>query len=290
MRTTLRLAIATIAITALTVSGTTSAIAQPKDKIIAAITGVSDLLAPAVASIPDADSVAQNSNVDIRGDGKLAIKTQGADDIVVTLPYADAFAGMQIGGAIFNGANSTTYARPVEGGAQVALVATRPDSPTTYPFVVQNGSVATGPSGTMLMFDDNNQFNRLVPTPWARDAKGKMVATRFVVAPDGKAFSQEVDHRAAGVAYPVVADPNYAVYATGVVITFSRFETGMIAATSAFTALWVAIATVGGQLGNKIYHNIWRIQIAAAWEAVHGKCLWVWTPYIGNIETGGYNC
>lgn len=209
MRTTLRLAIATIAVTALTVSGTTSAIAQPEDKIVAAITSVSDLLAPAVASIADADSAAQTSSVDIRRDGKLAIKTQGAGDIVVTLPYADVFTGMEIGGAIFNGANSVTYARPVEGGAQVALVATGPDSPTTYPFAVQNGSVAAGPGDTMLMFDGNNQFNRLVPTPWARDANGKVVATRFVVAPDGKSFGQEVDHRVAGVAYPVVADPIY---------------------------------------------------------------------------------
>lgn len=286
----MRFGLAAVITGVLLANATQAAIASPKPQVALAVQGVHDLLETAVASETDHNSAAATADTDIRFDGKLLLKVVGTDDITITLPYAEAFGGTLAGGAVFNGRSSSTYARPIQGGAQVVLVATGPSSPTDYPFVIQNGTVAAGPGGALLLFDSTSALNRIVPAPWARDANGKKVTTRFVPAEDGKSFLQEVDHKTAGIVYPVVADPIYARYATGVVVTFSKFETGVLAATSAFTAVWIAAATVAGQLGNKIYHNAWRIQIAAVWEAVHGKCLWVWVPYIGDIETGGYNC
>ena len=79
-------------------------------------------------------------------------------------------------------------------------------------------------------------------------------------------------------------------YSTGVVITFSRWNTGLIAASSAFTPVWVASSALNGQLGNELNQNIWMIQVRAAWEAANNKCLWVWVPLAGDAEAGGYTC
>jgi hypothetical protein len=44
-----------------------------------------------------------------------------------------------------------------------------------------------------------------VPAPWAFDAKGDPIPSRYVVS--GNVITLQVDHRAEGVDYPVVADP-----------------------------------------------------------------------------------
>lgn len=79
-------------------------------------------------------------------------------------------------------------------------------------------------------------------------------------------------------------------YPSGAVVTFSRWNTGAIGASSAFTSVWVAQAALTGQLGNKLNQSVWTIQVQAAWEAANNKCLWVWVPVNGDIETGGYSC
>lgn len=61
-----------------------------------------------------------------------------------------------------------------------------------------------------------------------------------------------------------------ALYPTGVVVTFDRWNTGYIAASSAFTSVWVAAAAAGGQLGNTLNQNIWTIQVRAVWEVYNG--------------------
>jgi hypothetical protein len=81
-----------------------------------------------------------------------------------------------------------------------------------------------------------------------------------------------------------------ALYPTGAVATFDRWNTGVIASTSAWTSVSVAAAAMNGQLGNSLYQNIWTVQLQAAWEAANGKCLWVWVSVAGDVEAGGYNC
>lgn len=91
---------------------------------------------------------------------------------------------------------------------------------------------------------------------------------------------------------PVSADPHYAPYPDGVVITFNRWDTSVIGASAAFTAVWVAAATLSGQGGNRLYHSIWYIQGVAAYNGAVGQCLWVWLPRSNTraITAGGYAC
>jgi hypothetical protein len=99
----------------------------------------------------------------------------------------------------------------------------------------------------------------------------------------------------AGVAIapaPANADPHYAPYPDGVVITFNKWDTGVIGASSAFTAVWIAAAALGGQGGNRLFHSIWYIQAVAAYNGATGQCLWVWLPRNNAraINAGGYAC
>lgn len=45
--------------------------------------------------------------------------------------------------------------------------------------------------------------------PWAKDANSKAIPTRYVI--DGTKLTQIIDHRADGIAYPVVADPWFGI-------------------------------------------------------------------------------
>lgn len=94
----------------------------------------------------------------------------------------------------------------------------------------------------------------------------------------------------ADVRYPVVADPYVQRYNTGFLITFTWFETGAIATSLIFSSIWAARLQVAGAAVNQLTWNVWRIQATAAWESVHGKCLWVWAGLTGGLEMGGYSC
>lgn len=207
-----RMRFAVVAMTALATLGATTATAQPaaasSTQVAQAVQGVGDLLAPLAASQADADSAAQTSAVDVRRNGRLAFSTPDAGNIVITLPYAGSAAQRVDGGVAFAGKGGNgSFVRPSPGGAQVMLVAVNKSAPTQYQFGVQNGSVAPGPNGGLLLFDRKHRLNRIIPAPWARDAARQAVPTRYMASPDGSSFSQMVEHRAAGVRYPVVADP-----------------------------------------------------------------------------------
>lgn len=87
------------------------------------------------------------------------------------------------------------------------------------------------------------------------------------------------------------ASPNIAWYRDGAVITYDKWGTAVIGASSAFTGVWVAASTLNGQAGNKMYQSIWYIQAIAAYTAARGQCLWVWVTYDGKgLSAGSYSC
>jgi hypothetical protein len=107
-------------------------------------------------------------------------------------------------------AQATTH-----GGAQILIVVDSPDAPTTFRFPMSipdgawlnenlDGSVSVYASATL---DDGSavviDVGSMAP-PWATDANGNSVATRYEVS--GTVITQVVEH-GPGSAYPIVADP-----------------------------------------------------------------------------------
>lgn len=92
-------------------------------------------------------------------------------------------------------------------------------------------------------------------------------------------------------AAPPIVNAHVATYRTGVVITLNKTETGALAASLIFAPIVAGLASVGAiALQNKVMWNAAWYQAQAAWYAARGQCLWIWVPYFGNPESGGYRC
>lgn len=96
-----------------------------------------------------------------------------------------------------------------DGAAQVTTVIAERSSPSTYSYLFDGdaASLELLEDGSVLVRNDAGDVVGGVEAPWAYDAAGATVPTRFVV--DGLALSQVVDHSSLDIAYPVVADPTY---------------------------------------------------------------------------------
>lgn len=86
------------------------------------------------------------------------------------------------------------------------LVIDNQDAPTEYRFedAVPDGRTAElRPDGSVQFFDSDGNKSGGIAAPWALDANGKEVPTRYTL--DGTTLVQTIDHE--GAAYPVAADP-----------------------------------------------------------------------------------
>lgn len=139
-------------------------------------------------------------------------------------------------------------------GVRILTVIAGPESPTefAYPITLPEGGslTATGDGGFEIL-DATAQVLAHVDAPWATDAKGARVPTRFELR--GAILVQRVDHRAKRSAYPVVADPRVSLgwYAY---VHFNRAETKTIStggwgATGGSAACAAAGGLIGGPAG-----------------------------------------
>ena len=257
--------------------------------IAAALAGVGDRLVTATSGISDVDSIADNGTIDIRRDGTIHFRTKNAGDVVITLPYAKK-AEAANGGVTYRNANSATVARLTVTGAQALLVAANESAPTEYPFLVSNGYVSNSSAGGLMLLDHNGSLVMPIPKPWAKDAKGGDVPTQFVADVAHTSFMQVVAHKAE-MNYPVVADPLYYWYPAGLKIVLGINATATLAASAIFLPIVAGFAYIGAiVLNNKLLWKAGQLQIQAAWLRTQNQCLWIWVPYVGDVEYGGYPC
>ncbi|MGW5240938.1 hypothetical protein ACWEOW_18550 [Monashia sp. NPDC004114] len=98
------------------------------------------------------------------------------------------------------------------GDVQLLTVISNQEAPSTYdyPIGLPSGArlVADG-SGAKAVDADGTTLG-VFRAPWAKDADGRPVPTRYVVR--GPSLIQVVEHRSANFRYPVVADPIYTLY------------------------------------------------------------------------------
>ena len=134
------------------------------------------------------------------------------DGVRVSLPVGDeaAVAESDNGDQVVVAEDETAFAalEKDDSSVQVVFSIVDADEPVDFPFVVEPVAGARWvllDGGGALYLDRQGGIVVGAVTPWAVDAAGAAVPTRFEVR--GDSLVQVVDHRRAGVTYPVVADP-----------------------------------------------------------------------------------
>lgn len=129
--------------------------------------------------------------IDLPGKGKGAVDN---DDLTVVYdaPIAD----------------TSVAAQPTEDGARVIISIDSPAAPERFDFPVSGDVdrlILDETDGSVFAFDADNEPVGYFETPWAVDANGTAVPTRFEV--DGLTLTQVVEHRGGDFQYGIVADP-----------------------------------------------------------------------------------
>lgn len=162
------------------------------------------------------------SNQELRSRLVFPVDTTGQ----IQLSNSRAVGGFAIGlpdgsniGVLESDANGTKYYNnndgsitvpipQVGGGLAINTIISSSGAPTSYRYelalptgailtqVEDGGIIITGPTGNLIS---------IIANPWAKDASGTDVPTRFVLSDN--VLTQEVDHTSGEYIYPVVADP-----------------------------------------------------------------------------------
>lgn len=200
--------------------------------------------------------------------GDLVLSATDGPTISVGLPTDAPVASSASDGATVyagTGAAVDVAIHPVADGARVATIISEQSQPTEYayslpddvaPRLLADGSVELVRTADAVDPETGHRaaISVVIGTAdaaWAIDSNGKDVPTRYVVRDNN--LVQIVDHRASGIAYPVVADPTYHVITYGfqILVKWNRAETAAIASNgftpAAITAVCIAAGSaVGG--------------------------------------------
>ncbi len=242
--------------------------------------GVSSDLAQAVKA-QGADAPQANSAVTMptRAGDPIALSTK-AGRVTMSLPGADATQSTKTS-RTFTSADSSVTAQSLSDGFRALMHLDGPGAATEHDFTFggQVASVKVIDGSGAVLLDRHSRVVGAVDAPWARDAAGANVRTRFVA--HGRTLTQIVDHQ--GAAYPVVADPKvYPVPFRGVYIKFSKKETKWVAkhktdvtATSAVCALIpnAFAAVICGYVDAKQKAHINKVFHKAAYKNKKYKCV-----------------
>lgn len=178
----------------------------------------------------------------------------GAGEVTIGLPFAAEAADGDAtapGMATYDNGNDTSSVVVVHdtGSLQVATVIDDASAPTRYdyPIDVPAGARLEASDAGAVVVDASGEVLGSFAAPWAKDADGRDVPTRYEV--DGQTLTQVVQHDA-GFAYPIVADP---VYTTSTIYiskaTVKQMYQGMNGIGNVCTVLpvpyWVGIACSG---------------------------------------------
>lgn len=146
-------------------------------------------------------------------DQPVSVAAPGKPTIGVSLPFAGDAQQVTSNGTAssFDNDNDTsTVVLPKdEGAVQFTTVIRNAAAPESfkYDFTLPAGTHLSlnEEGGVASVLDGSGQWVAGVSAPWARDAAGAAVPTHFEIT--GDSLTQVVDHKSAGVQYPVVADP-----------------------------------------------------------------------------------
>lgn len=145
--------------------------------------------------------------------GKLVLaSTETGSQLSVGLPK-----GSDGGDAVATDTGVVTYqdslpstdlaVEPFTDSVRVTTILQDGGAPTEfrYPVDLQGGSLILGEDGAVLVTDGAGAATGGFAAPWAKDATGADVPTRYEIR--GNNVVQVVDHRGGDFTYPIVADP-----------------------------------------------------------------------------------
>lgn len=149
----------------------------------------------------------------------LTLQSTNGPEISITLPRGgdnDEEPEREGSGAISHDLGDGSHIVPAirsNGIVQILSVLHDAAAPTSFDYDVAvgaDGSLVAAADGGVRLLDGSGQEVASVAAPWALDASGKQIPTRFVV--EQNRLTQIVDAASvADVQYPVVADPAVAV-------------------------------------------------------------------------------
>ncbi|MBX0301840.1 hypothetical protein K2F54_17895 [Cryobacterium sp. 1639] len=213
----------------------------------------------------------------------------------IGLPFSDEASAAVVeatGIVSYDNQNGSTTVPVVkaDGSVQINTVIEGADAPTRYdyPLSLPEGATIVEDGTGGFVISDATQIIAAIAAPWAKDANGVDVATHYELT--GTTLTQVVEHTAAGVAYPVVADPQVSTLWWGVAIKLTHGETVSMA--NNFTPAYISAAFCGFipvPLGNvacgvAVGIRLWTwekpIKDAAAQS---GRCAQLNAPYVGGV-------
>lgn len=202
----------------------------------AAARGAPDAVAHTTAIVDNAwnhDAVRERSSVTTRVSGGRATLTDRRGNTVGV-----SIAGLRRGTAPRRFGGTTMFANGLGKGVDAAVQRTSTgirllsvirsaSAPTSYRYPLRLPRGATlrrQSSGVVLISNAAGNAIGAVRAPWAIDARGTRVNTRFEVR--GRTLVQHVEHR--GAVYPVVADPSIDFGLTSATITLNAKDQRII--------------------------------------------------------------
>jgi hypothetical protein len=198
---------------------------DPGSDVVSIIESASPALSAATAASidVDGDAAAQGDfggmEVSIPTDpvDQISLQTSDGAALSIGLPFADeaAHAVVEDDGVVSydNGNGSITVPVIIDDGSlAVHTIIESADSPTRYEYpldLMAGDTAALDPNGAIVILSADGDFQFAIGAPWARDANGANVPTRYELT--GNVLTQIVDLTEAFV-FPVVADPTIGGY------------------------------------------------------------------------------
>ncbi len=172
-------------------------------------TEVVDQLDQAV-TVEQAAPAASNAAVELPSTGadNAALSLPGGEMLTMGVP-ADGNASGTADTAVFEGtaARTTLAVQSTATGLRALISIDSPAAPERYTFPIGGDVVSLSQQaddGVLALNADGDPIAHLA-APWARDANGRDVPTRFEV--EGTTVVQVVEHRGGDLAYGITADP-----------------------------------------------------------------------------------
>lgn len=180
------------------------------------------------------------------------------------------------------------YAQRTGDGAQLLSVLESQSSPTDISYEFPGHELQLQPDGSVAVVDPagDGKLVAYIEKPWAKDASGRSVPTRYEVA--GSTLTQHVT-ATEETQFPVVADPSIVNKWYGQQIRFSSSETRKIgygAGSCAIVAAWIPEPLI-----SKIVSSACgALALAAGAARAEGNCLAVNVFRTGQYVPWYWNC
>lgn len=267
--------------------------ASPKD-VLETLTSASLLQnSPAESLLKDvyaapSDLSESTFRIPARSSQQIVLTTRTKEQFSIGLPFDyQGSAGRQVYGrsvSFDNNNGSTTVVLPkTDGSVQVATLIDGVSAPTSFIYRLSlpaGGRALVSSAGLVLILDSQGQYAAAVAPPWAIDAKGVKVPTRFELR--GNLLVQSVDHLTNKFTYPVVADPWFGV---DMIDRTSWNRTSEFSPTlSVYPSPWgrtVAFSTTY-PFTSGLIKAVDQLSANAAWSETLAKTVRAWNP---NPET-----